>query len=924
MSVGEAKFQHPSEMVGSVELDKIHTLLTAYEDGRDVPFVKKALLEMSMRYAHQDKDNDIEFPLITPDNTFNTRIANVRSLRVPRMLKDSRLMVHQMVSKIFMSPTNGYTGILLSHDTGTGKTCTAIAIAEQYIPRMQNPVCVVCAKGIRRQYMNEIVSTKTARLVDGTWSIDKKCSGDAYASHAKRFQNPSMDALVKHMDAFVLSRYEFFGYQALANKWSSGSEDALIRQFSNRVIIVDEAHNLRGSDAKDDKEVLETIMKIASECTNVRIILLTATPMFDHASEVLDLVNILRVNDGKDVAVESDVFPREGAIDEDMLRMAVRGYVSTYKRVVPDRNIPVVLDPIQAHVPGIVTDWPEGDAVLPMVHSSMSDLQESYFSANTLTAVEGHQAVNIVYPSEGGDGVLGEKGFSGVFNRDSGSYVGDHEGCFGDKLGEISPKLKCIVDLAMSCTGIVLVYSKYIFSGLLPIAAALEERGFSACKHNVPMFKKRRVKSNGATYAMLTHGVNEDDIIELVKSKKNTTGDVVKVLLCTSVVSEGIDLRNVREVHIMEAWWNEGVPMQVIGRAVRYKSHEDIAKEERNVTIYRHASVMAGNKEGMDHKMARASMSKVSTIRRTEAILQEESFDCVFAKDVMASEVAALKNDVEVDIVTSQGTRVNYKLLDHKAIGKRVSSMCGKYVSDTHDNTPHRINESSLDEVVQYARDKLGPLLIVGKAYNLGELVEILDLPKDICIWAISELIVRMHVLHLNENTRGTLYQVKDMFAVKQLGWTTFEIAHVSLPIHTDMRKKGVDEHYADVEKLLTQYVKDVDKAVLADMTVDRMLTEGSTVEDMADMEEIDGVDDSIKRLRDDVPQSIASFGSNGLLFTGKKGARCAHYRKGAMLRVMKDNGIAPLESTTSKYAMCVYIEYELRRKRMVKRPKVV
>ena len=47
-----------------------------------------------------------------------------------------------------------------------------------------------------------------------------------------------------------------------------------------------------------------------------------------------------------------------------------------------------------------------------------------------------------------------------------------------------------------------------------------------------------------------------------------------KVLLLSSAGSESLDLKNTRQIHIMEPYWNEGKIIQVIGRAIRYKSHD--------------------------------------------------------------------------------------------------------------------------------------------------------------------------------------------------------------------------------------------------------------------------------------------------------------------------------------------------------------
>ena len=60
----------------------------------------------------------------------------------------------------------------------------------------------------------------------------------------------------------------------------------------------------------------------------------------------------------------------------------------------------------------------------------------------------------------------------------------------------------------------------------------------------------------------------------------------IKVLLISKSGSEGLDLKNTNSVIIMEPSWNESTHRQVIGRAVRYKSHIDLPKNLRHVNVY--------------------------------------------------------------------------------------------------------------------------------------------------------------------------------------------------------------------------------------------------------------------------------------------------------------------------------------------------
>jgi len=73
----------------------------------------------------------------------------------------------------------------------------------------------------------------------------------------------------------------------------------------------------------------------------------------------------------------------------------------------------------------------------------------------------------------------------------------------------------------------------------------------------------------------------------------NKVGELCRVFCITSAGAEGLSLRNVRAVHIMEPYWNEVRVRQVKGRAIRIGSHLDLAPADRNVSIYTYVSVFS-------------------------------------------------------------------------------------------------------------------------------------------------------------------------------------------------------------------------------------------------------------------------------------------------------------------------------------------
>ena len=63
--------------------------------------------------------------------------------------------------------------------------------------------------------------------------------------------------------------------------------------FSNRLIIVDEVHNIREGTGKDFKKIPIILGQIYKHATNVRLLFLSATPMYNEASEITLLMNIM-------------------------------------------------------------------------------------------------------------------------------------------------------------------------------------------------------------------------------------------------------------------------------------------------------------------------------------------------------------------------------------------------------------------------------------------------------------------------------------------------------------------------------------------------------------------------------------------------------------------------------------------------------
>jgi ribA/ribD-fused uncharacterized protein len=72
----------------------------------------------------------------------------------------------------------------------------------------------------------------------------------------------------------------------------------------------------------------------------------------------------------------------------------------------------------------------------------------------------------------------------------------------------------------------------------------------------------------------------------------NFDGGLCRTFCITSAGAEGLSLKAVRSVHIMEPYWNTVRTQQVKGRAVRICSHMDLPEKDQNVSIYTYCTTI--------------------------------------------------------------------------------------------------------------------------------------------------------------------------------------------------------------------------------------------------------------------------------------------------------------------------------------------
>ena len=112
---------------------------------------------------------------------------------------------------------------------------------------------------------------------------------------------------------------------------------------------------------------------------------------------------------------------------------------------------------------------------------------------------------------------------------------------------------------------------------------------------------------------------------ELVKiSSNNFMGEIIKTIMITASGAEGISLKNCRYVHIIEPYWHPVRIDQVIGRARRICSHENLPEELRNIQVFLYLMVFSDKQMDSDASIELRLKDK-SKIDNTTPISTDES-----------------------------------------------------------------------------------------------------------------------------------------------------------------------------------------------------------------------------------------------------------------------------------------------------------
>ena len=716
----------------------------------------------NIKIAERKEFNDTKYKIHESDDIIN--------LSDKLCFTDFELAPHQIFVKHFLSSYTPYNSLLLYHGLGTGKTCSAISVAEEmrdYLKELDysNKIIIVASPNVQDNFKLQLFDEKKLQCNNGYWNINS-CVGNKLLNEINplNIKGITKKQIVLNINKIIKKNYLFFGYTEFGNyiqKRSNISDlieskevkkkiikNNLIKKFNNTLIIIDEVHNIRITDDNNNKKIALELMKLVENVDNIKLLLLSATPMYNSYKEIIWLTNLLNINDNNSAIKINDVFDKNGNfliddkgnnVGKDLLKLKLTGYVSYLSgenpymfpfRIWPSDFSPentfttieypryqldnkIIIQPIQylsLYLTNIGSYQKFGyNIIINDINKNITKINSGF---NYTILQKPLQALNIIYPNtelndyinkidivsntEGDDidietkNLIGLNGISNIMKFDNTAkpiFKGNYEyknDKYGrlfsyDEIGKYSSKIKNICNKILNSKGVVLIYSQFLNSGLIPIALALEELGFSRTQVRPSLFKtppsntidaityktkKANKEFNPAKYAMITGDVsispNNVRELQIATDLNNKDGKNLKVILISQAGSEGLDFKFIRQVHILEPWYNISRSEQIIGRAIRNCSHKDLPFNERNVELYLYSTLLEDDKESVDTYIYRYSELKAIKIGNISRLIKQISVDCLLNYDMQVFNQDSMNKITDIQL--SSGKTIQHKI----------------------------------------------------------------------------------------------------------------------------------------------------------------------------------------------------------------------------------------------------------------------
>lgn len=316
-------------------------------------------------------------------------------------------------------------------------------------------------------------------------------------------------------------------------------------------------------------------------------------------------------------------------------------------------------------------------------------------------------------------------------------------------------------------SGLLFVYSNLVRVGIDVFQEVLQRNGYLEYQENISSYN---IKSNTRCYfcehsygqhsqlpagipkhdfypaAYITVTGKSDENAEQIPEEKhriiknifnvveNKDGKFIKIVIGSKVMGEGITLRNIKEIHILDVHFNLGKVDQVIGRGIRFCTHYDIINEENAYPKVEINKYVISLNEGLstEEQLYKKAELKYRLIKETERILQEEAIDCPLNRsgNIFPEELEKYGNCIQGSKDKPCPAICGYMPCEFKCGDKLLNS---KYYDP--DNAVYRkVNKSELDystynnslasEEIEYAKSKIKEMFHIDNLYGIKDILK--------------------------------------------------------------------------------------------------------------------------------------------------------------------------------------------------------
>jgi len=499
------------------------------------------------------------------------------------------LQHHQKVVLEYVKQNTDKRGLVVYHETGTGKSILSIALAHSFILASEKyDIIILSPKSLKANYLDQI--TKYNEII-------------------KPLLNP--EDLKETSEKDLETRFNFASYNSsnLIDQIAKIKNKSPIN-LEHTIFIIDEAHNWNNMIINGSVQST----KLYKEITNtkdIKLFFLSGTPIVNDPFEIVPMFNMIHPG-GNLLPVDHTQF-YQLYIDKDKkhvensknLKCRLYGKISYFGSYNFEINI---TKPI--HRKGFPIQNP-----LILERVLMSDYQKSrymihYVKERATKSQPKKKGIFITKSNVIGTYMVKTRQLSNI------TYDGD--------LSD--------VDMALLCKNLKKHSAKYdkLLRNLKKYPDTLSMiHSFFVNDYGIKLLENI-LKYKGYRVGVITGKVTSDEqkvILDKFNSYSNKNGKHIQILLLSSVGSEGINLSNITNIHILEPFWNFSKIKQIIARGIRYTGK----KEKRVIQPYLYLADIEDNKEGLeltDPFLYRLSMEKAFLVNEFNMMMVESSIDC--------------------------------------------------------------------------------------------------------------------------------------------------------------------------------------------------------------------------------------------------------------------------------------------------------